>query len=126
MSLVPDHAPGLHLILDFYGGCSELGPDALREALIGAAEAADATVLAEHFHHFGGEGGVTGVVLLAESHMSIHTWPELGFAAIDIFMCGGSDAARAADHLSRVLAPDRIDRRDLARGQGNHSSQPSR
>jgi S-adenosylmethionine decarboxylase len=55
-----------------------------------AALAAGARILHGHFHTFGAGGGVTGVLLLAESHISIHTWPEERFAAVDIFMCGAA------------------------------------
>ena len=61
------------------------------EALKQAAVSAGASVLSEQWHHFGDNCGYTGVVLLAESHMSIHTWPEHGIATIDVFMCGNCD-----------------------------------
>lgn len=61
-----------------------------------AAAAGRAHVLASHMHAFGSGGGVTGVVLLAESHITVHTWPERDYAAFDVFMCGGCDAAAAA------------------------------
>ena len=56
---------------------------------------------------FGGEGGVTGVLLLAESHLSIHTWPEHGFAAIDIFLCGRLRPEAAKDTLQHALKAER-------------------
>jgi S-adenosylmethionine decarboxylase len=68
-----------------------------------AADAARARVLAGHFHVFGGEGGVTGVLLLAESHLSIHTWPEIGLAAVDAFMCGEARAEVAVEWLRAAL-----------------------
>jgi S-adenosylmethionine decarboxylase len=55
---------------------------------VAAAAAAHARVLGVHLHHFGEGMGVTGVALLAESHISIHTWPEAGSAAVDLFVCG--------------------------------------
>ncbi|UUZ57112.1 adenosylmethionine decarboxylase [Massilia sp. H-1] len=55
-----------------------------------------------HFHSFGAAQGVTGVLLLAESHISIHTWPEFGFAAADIFMCGDARPALALDVIERA------------------------
>lgn len=85
------HHPGGHGLLDLYGCPPELLRDEgfLKRLLSSAAEAAGASILGSHFHTFGGSGGVTGVLLLAESHISIHTWPEHGFAAVDVFLCGG-------------------------------------
>jgi S-adenosylmethionine decarboxylase len=104
----PAHAPaGLHVLADLNGiaaeklsNCSEL------EALLrGAAEAAGAHVLFSHFHAFGEGQGVTGVVLLAESHITIHTWPECGFAAADIFMCGNAQPELALALIKKTLQP---------------------
>lgn len=81
---------GQHALLDLHGcDVSVLGNvENLQALLLRAAESAQATVLFHHFHHFGGESGVTGVLLLAESHISIHTWTEHAFAAADVFLCG--------------------------------------
>ncbi|HLJ04876.1 MAG TPA: adenosylmethionine decarboxylase, partial [Acetobacteraceae bacterium] len=79
---------GTHLLLDLWGASNLTDPELIDRALRDAAEAANATILHSHFHHFGPDGGVSGVVVLAESHISIHTWPERDFAAVDIFMCG--------------------------------------
>jgi S-adenosylmethionine decarboxylase len=62
---------------------------------------------------------VTGVLLLAESHISIHTWPERNFAAVDIFMCAATDVERAAAQLIDDLEPDHIERASMERGQRN-------
>lgn len=114
---------GRHLILEHWGGT--LAPDRLDTAMHEAARAAGAKVLAAHFHPFAG-GGVTGVLLLAESHISVHTWPEHGYAALDLFMCGVADVAAAADVLDAALAPEHTSRRIIERGQRNHASQPAR
>jgi S-adenosylmethionine decarboxylase len=100
-------ACGLHLLADLRGvDPSLLGDAAGLDALLRrAALAAGARILHGHFHHFGAEGGVTGVLLLAESHLSIHTWPEAGFAALDIFMCGAARLEAALDEIRRALAP---------------------
>lgn len=84
------HAHGQHVILDIYHVSAEAlsDPSAIENIMLAVARSLNATILQSHLHHFGDESGVTGVLLLAESHMSIHTWPEAGFAAIDIFMCG--------------------------------------
>ena len=82
---------GTHLLLDLWGAHNLTDPAAIDRALRDAAEAANATILHSHFHHFGPDGGVSGVLVLAESHISIHTWPERDFAAVDVFMCGACD-----------------------------------
>lgn len=89
---------GLHLIADLAGGTRLDDPDFIGAVLRDAAIAARVTLLELRLHHFGDGNGVTGVALLAESHISIHTWPEHGVAAIDIFVCGAKadpDAALA-------------------------------
>ena len=70
-----------------------------------ASQVAGATLLKIFLHEFPSSGGITGVAVLAESHMSIHTWPEKGYAAIDIFMCGHADPTRALDVLILQLKP---------------------
>ena len=62
----------------------------LRDALLSACRAAGATIMGDSFHTFTPYNGVSGVIIIAESHLSIHTWPEYGYAAVDIFACGQS------------------------------------
>lgn len=94
-----------HGLLDLYGCNPGLLRDEgrLKTILAAAAEAAQATVLDSRFHTFGGAGGVTGVLLLAESHISIHTWPEHHYAAADIFLCGSLNPAHARLALEQAL-----------------------
>nr|WP_090189277.1 MULTISPECIES: adenosylmethionine decarboxylase [unclassified Duganella] len=102
------HAPtGTHVLADLNGIAAEKLSNcaALETLLRGAAEAAGARVLFSHFHAFGEGQGVTGVVLLAESHITIHTWPECGFAAADIFMCGKSQPELALALIKKALQP---------------------
>lgn len=102
------HRPtGTHLLADLGGIAGEkLRSCASLDALLrAAAEAANARVLHSHFHGFGDGQGVTGVVLLAESHISIHTWPECGFAAADIFMCGDAQPELALAIIETALQP---------------------
>lgn len=97
------HPPGtsLHLIADL-GQCTGLGDAALVEqALREAAQAANARIVGLHMHHFGEGMGLTAVAMLAESHISIHTWPETGVAAVDLFVCGASADAEAG--LVRIV-----------------------
>ncbi len=109
----PVHAArGTHWLIDCHGVDSARLSDAvsLETMLCGAASDAGATRLFQHFHRFGAEtdAGVTGVVLLAESHITIHTWPDQGFAAIDLFLCGDTRPALALARIERQLAPARI------------------
>jgi S-adenosylmethionine decarboxylase len=110
---------GTHLLADLTG-CRGLDDVArVERALREAVAAATATLLDVRLHHFGPGQGVTGVALLAESHISIHTWPEHGYAAVDIFLCGDShdlDAALAA--LSTRLEASGCEQRRVARGYG--------
>ena len=114
------HLPGRHGLLDLYGCDADVLRDEgrLKTVLHQAAEAAQATVLYSRFHTFGGEGGVTGVLLLAESHLSIHTWPEHGFAAIDIFLCGRLRPEAAKDTLQHALKAERSVWQTHPRGNG--------
>jgi S-adenosylmethionine decarboxylase len=111
-------AAGTHLLADFHGVAAALLRDAkaLERLLRDAARDAGAHVLSSHFHTFGEEDGVTGVVLLSESHISIHTWPASAFAAIDVFMCGSAEPMRAIAQLARVLAPKHQLIKEAARG----------
>jgi S-adenosylmethionine decarboxylase proenzyme len=85
------NALGKHLLLELKGCDKEVLNDIgfLRQALLAAASGAGATILGESFHQFSPQG-VSGVVIIAESHVCIHTWPEYGYAAADIFTCGNS------------------------------------
>jgi S-adenosylmethionine decarboxylase len=82
-------ALGTHIVCELSGCDSAVltDVDAVRDMMIGAAKAARATVMEVAFHRFQPQG-VSGVVVLAESHISIHTWPELGYAAMDFYTCG--------------------------------------
>lgn len=107
---------GSHLLLDLWGARHLDDPDAVEDALRSAAAAAGARVLHVHLHRFPANGGVSGVVVLAESHISIHTWPERGFAAVDIFMCGGCDPYQCVPPIKRAFHPDSIQLTDQKRG----------
>ena len=108
---------GTHLLVDLWGASNLCDPDHIDLALRNAAEAAGATVLHGHFHHFSPNGGVSGVLVLAESHISIHTWPERDFAAVDLFMCGCCDPYLAIPVLKRAFAPQRVDIDEQRRGR---------
>jgi len=108
--------PGRHWIVEFYGAHSLGDAQVIRRALKKAASRSHATLLKIQLHRFGVGGGVTGVALLAESHISIHTWPERAYAAIDIFMCGRKCSPREAlASLRAELSPTRARVRRLLR-----------
>lgn len=115
---IPYRPAGRHLLADLHGVDAALlvSCEAIETLLRQAARAAGATILHGHFHSFGPQQGVTGVLLLAESHISIHSWPEYGFAAVDIFMCGGAAPRLALDIVEAALAPTRTDINTIARG----------
>ena len=112
------NALGRHLLADFYGVAARVLNDAagLEATLTAAARAAGAVPLEKKFHSFGG-GGVTGVVLLKESHISVHTWPEHGFAAVDVFMCGSARPQDAIAAIERAWQPARAVVRESGRGE---------
>jgi S-adenosylmethionine decarboxylase len=110
------YAPGLHVLLDLFDAHGLADQALVEAALLAAAEACGASMIDTRLHQFGAAGGVTGVVLLAESHISIHTWPETGFAAIDVFMCGACDARLAVEPLTAHFSPGRIAVKTVARG----------
>ena len=107
---------GTHLLVDLWGATNLCDPELIDRALREAAEAAGATILHGHFHHFSPNGGVSGVLVLAESHISIHTWPERDFAAIDVFMCGACDPHRSVPALKRAFRPATINLDEQRRG----------
>lgn len=107
---------GTHLLVDLWKARDLDEPAVIERALTEAVEACGATLLHVHLHRFSPSGGISGVAVLAESHISIHTWPERGFAAVDIFMCGACDPYRAVPVLRRVLATDIIQLSEQKRG----------
>ena len=107
---------GTHLLVDLWGARNLGNKEAVDAALREAATAAGATILHSHFHHFGPDAGVSGVVVLAESHISIHTWPERDFAAIDIFMCGSCNPYDSLPILKAAFKPQSIHLGEQRRG----------
>jgi len=117
-SIAPSSSPaGMHYIADFWG-CSDLdNTETIENALVQAADIAGAVLLHVHVHKFSGEGGVTGVALLAESHISVHTWPEFDYAAFDVFMCGDALPQKAIERLKSIFHPKRVELKEIPRGQ---------
>jgi S-adenosylmethionine decarboxylase len=108
---------GAHLIIDLYGAQRLNDLEYIEETLRRCVTAAQATLLHLHLHRFQ-PNGVSGVAVLAESHISIHTWPEAGYAALDVFMCGKANPDACVPILREAFAVKRIAVSDLLRGQG--------
>jgi S-adenosylmethionine decarboxylase proenzyme len=110
-------ALGHHLLADLKG-CdpSRLSDLAcVREAMLEAARVSGATIITHTFHHFA-PLGISGVVIVSESHLAIHTWPEHAFAAVDFFTCGKVDAAKALEHLREAFRCARVETLEVCRG----------
>ncbi len=107
---------GMHLLIELWGARNLADVDLIKETLLRAARDSSATVLHSYVHRFGAEIGVSGVVVLAESHISIHTWPERGYAAVDVFMCGECDPYRAVGALREAFAPEDLEISEHRRG----------
>lgn len=111
---------GRHLLVDLHECDPERlhDPDSVEQALLDAARASGATILGHQFHRFQPHG-VSGVVLIAESHLSIHTWPEHGYAAVDFFTCGpGMRPEVGVDVLTAAFGCRRAEVNEVRRGTG--------
>ena len=111
-------ALGHHLLVEFEGcdPASLADLDQVTSAMLRAAEASGATIVTHSFHHFSPHG-VSGAVIIAESHLAIHTWPEYGYAAADIFTCGETvDPWKAFDLLKESLGAEHGSATELRRG----------
>jgi len=109
---------GTHLIIELYGAKHLADIDHIDKALRACVKAADATLLHIHLHHFEPNGGVSGVAVLAESHISIHTWPECGYAALDVFMCGAAAPEKCLPVLKKSFGAKRVELQTFLRGKG--------
>lgn len=99
---------GSHLIVDLWEAEGLDDKDRIEKAMRDAVEAAGATLLHIHLHSFTPNGGISGVAVLAESHISVHTWPERGYAAFDVFMCGSAEPRKAVAVLEQAFTPKRV------------------
>ena len=111
-----DQFAGRHILADFWG-VERMGDlEFIQETIEESARKAGAIILHSFYHPFGEGMGVSGVTVLSESHISIHTWPERNFASIDIFMCGNCDPQTAVDYLQKTLEPSSVDQSLNRRG----------
>jgi S-adenosylmethionine decarboxylase len=109
---------GRHLLLELYDCSSEVlnSLESVKTAMVEAAKRAEATIIDVVFHEFN-PFGISGVVVIAESHLSIHTWPEYRYAAVDIFSCGDTiKPAEAANYLVEQFRANRASCVEVKRG----------
>jgi len=110
---------GIHLLIELWSCNQEKlnSIDFIEEAMINAADYSGATVLNSAFQNFSPQGG-SGVVIIAESHLTIHTWPEYGYAAVDVFTCGNKvDPWKASEYLEDAFESESVEIIDIVRGQ---------
>jgi S-adenosylmethionine decarboxylase len=111
---------GTHLIIDLFGAKRLDDLRHIQDTLKRCAEVAGATLLHVHLHRFTPTGGVAGVAVLAESHISIHSWPEAGYAALDVFMCGETNPRASIDVLKEAFSPRKVVVKEQLRGKEMH------
>lgn len=109
---------GTHLIIDLYDARRLDDIDHIETAMRDCVDASGATLLHIHLHHFEPNGGVSGVAVLAESHISIHSWPEHRYAALDVFMCGEAEPEACIPVLRQAFVPRRLAVSEILRGHG--------
>lgn len=116
---------GIHLIVDAWGAPKELldDPKAVRRILEEAVAVGEATLVDLCVHKFSPQG-VTATATLAESHIALHTWPEHGYFAVDLFFCGKGDPYPAMDFLRRALGARRVKVTELRRGLVTGAARP--
>ncbi|MFP4106067.1 MAG: adenosylmethionine decarboxylase [Phycisphaerae bacterium] len=107
---------GIHLIVELWGARHMTDPQRIKEIMTEAVDACGATLLSIDLHVFSPGGGVSGVAVLSESHISIHTWPEFAYAAMDIFVCGTLDPHKTVPVLREGFRPDSIQVMEIKRG----------
>ncbi len=108
----------MHLLVELHGCDSQKLNDIefVRETLLAAARETGSAIMGESFHRFSPQG-VSGVVVIAESHLSVHTWPEYGYAAADVFTCGSRvEPRRGAEYLVQRFQPEESSITEVPRG----------
>ncbi|MBE24359.1 MAG: adenosylmethionine decarboxylase [Rhodospirillaceae bacterium] len=124
-NVLPDHFKktptatfaGTHLLVDIWEAQGLDDMARIENTLEEAVKISKATLIHIHLHRFTPSGGISGIAILAESHMSIHTWPERGYAAVDLFMCGNTEPELAVPILKKAFRPSRVEVNTVHRGQ---------
>ncbi|OPX30961.1 MAG: adenosylmethionine decarboxylase [Candidatus Omnitrophica bacterium 4484_171] len=107
---------GIHLIVELWKASSLSSLPKIKKALQESVKACGATLLKIDLHKFNPQGGISGVAIIAESHISIHSWPEYKYAAIDIFVCGDVDPYKAIPVLKKQFKPAKVQIMEIKRG----------
>ncbi|MCJ7645493.1 adenosylmethionine decarboxylase [bacterium] len=107
---------GTHLLLELWGAENVTSLEKVKKALIESVNACGATLLEIKLHRFSPNQGISGIAIIKESHLSIHTWPEFGYVAIDIFVCGEVNPYKAIPVLKKIFKPKKMQLLELKRG----------
>ncbi|WP_291012368.1 adenosylmethionine decarboxylase [Hydrogenophaga sp.] len=107
---------GVHLLIDLHGASHLSDLAHIEKTMRRCVEASKATLLHIHLHRFDPDG-VSGVAVLAESHISVHTWPESRFAAFDVFMCGNTQPEVCVEIMREAFEAERADVQEILRGE---------
>ena len=107
---------GIHLLIDLYGASHLNDMKHIEKTMLRCIKAAGATLLHIHLHPFEPDG-VSGVAVLAESHISVHTWPENRFAAFDVFMCGNTKPELCIEIMREAFEAENVEVQEILRGK---------
>ncbi|VAW51863.1 S-adenosylmethionine decarboxylase proenzyme, prokaryotic class 1B [hydrothermal vent metagenome] len=107
---------GTHLLIDLWGAEYLTDQLFIETALVACTKICNAQLLHIHLHQFTDTGGISGVAVLAESHISVHTWPERQYAAFDVFMCGLATPHKAVDYLKETFKASTMNVQGILRG----------
>ena len=107
---------GTHLLIDLWDASGLGNTELIERAIRDSVEVAGASLLDIYLHRFAPSGGISGIAVLAESHITVHTWPERSYAAIDIFMCGNTRPELAISVLKSAFGASRAEVSKFQRG----------
>jgi S-adenosylmethionine decarboxylase len=108
---------GRHILVDLWGAKDLQRLEVVRSAILEAVKACGANLLDLTLYQFTPNGGITGAAVLSQSHLCIHTWPEEGFAAVDLFVCGLNDPTLILPVLQAAFNPERMEVYERKRGE---------
>ncbi|MFH1777487.1 MAG: adenosylmethionine decarboxylase [Candidatus Omnitrophota bacterium] len=107
---------GTHLLIELWGAKNINSVKLVKKTLLAAVKACDVTLLSIDLHRFSPFNGISGVAVIKESHITIHTWPEFKYAALDIFVCGNASPYKAISVFKNGFKPKKIQIMDVKRG----------